>query len=731
MGKAGMVGYGGSGGAFLERSIKSACRYNTVSNSVSASIRVAIVFLACCGLTGAMPVVLVSGAGGRNVLEEQVTLGVRFYGLSLEKISVRQPTDAAKVLNALRQRDVVAAIFEADALSTLELGKVFAALHRDGIGNLPLLIVFSGSPNEARLAAAWSAGLVSDCKARTQASDKWELRFGQSSLAPQLVGVALPFKGIPSCGLELTNVSSGEVLVEAASPRDTFPVFVSTSIKQQQIFLLSGLNPDEPATQDRSRLLAAFANVAPVMMFLRHAAGERGWHAPGQYANLTVDDPWLVEPYGNLTYWALSTEMSHHNFHTTVAFIPWNFERSRDEVISLFRTNPERFSIAIHGNNHDHREFGDYEKVPLAEQAFGVKQALARMQRFSRNTGIPFDPVMVFPHAVAPAQTFELLRKYNYWSTANSENVPLGSVEPKDALFAFRPQTTVFGNFLSIKRQSAEIPVSRGLIAINSYLENPLLFYVHQEFFGKGAQAFNSIADDVNRIAPDTQWRNLGEIAQHSYLVRLRQDGDYDVLAFSPNLVFTNRQDRKVVFHVRKAEDFSLPIQCLNLDGAALSYQRLKDEITFDVPVGPQQARHIEMRYVNDLNLEQMPVSRTRVLASILRRLSDFRDITLSRSEAGQKLIAFYSHSRLNVLESNIERPVVLVLVSLIVLFLTGLLYRKLTLSGKRADRSFRLRRDETVEILSSGVASSSVVMRCENSSKVLGNRVPVAKDKI
>jgi hypothetical protein len=137
------------------------------------------------------------------------------------------------------------------------------------------------------------------------------------------------------------------------------------------------------------------------------------------------------------------------------------------------------------------------------------------------------------------------------------------------------------------------------------------------------------------------------------------------------------------------------------------------------------------MRYVNDLNLEQMPVSRTRVLASILRRLSDFRDITLSRSEAGQKLIAFYSHSRLNVLESNIERPVVLVLVSLIVLFLTGLLYRKLTQFGKRAARSFRLRRDETVEILSSGVASSSVVMRCENSSKVLGNRVPVAKDKI
>ena len=139
-----------------------------------------------------------------------------------------------------------------------------------------------------------------------------------------------------------------------------------------------------------------------------------------------------------------------------------------------------------------------------------------------------------------------LLKKYNYWSTANSENVPLGSDEPGDPLFVLRPQTTSFGNFLSIKRQSAEIPVSSVRMAINAFLENPLLFYVHQEFFGNGIGAFNSIADQVNRIAPDTQWRNLGEISRHSYLMRLRQDGDYDVLALSANLVFTNPNDRAV-----------------------------------------------------------------------------------------------------------------------------------------------------------------------------------------
>ena len=49
--------------------------------------------------------------------------------------------------------------------------------------------------------------------------------------------------------------------------------------------------------------------------------------------------------------------MQEHRFHTTIAFVPWNYDRSSPEVVSLFLENPEHFSIAIHGNNHDHEEF--------------------------------------------------------------------------------------------------------------------------------------------------------------------------------------------------------------------------------------------------------------------------------------------------------------------------------------------------------------------------------------
>ena len=88
---------------------------------------------------------------------------------------------------------------------------------------------------------------------------------------------------------------------------------------------------------------------------------EAAWHTPGLYANLTIDDPWLTEPYGHLIYKGLLNEMEKADFHTTIAFIPWNYDRSEDEVAALFREHPDRFSVCIHGNNHDHREFYKYK----------------------------------------------------------------------------------------------------------------------------------------------------------------------------------------------------------------------------------------------------------------------------------------------------------------------------------------------------------------------------------
>ena len=127
------------------------------------------------------------------------------------------------------------------------------------------------------------------------------------------------------------------------------------------------------------------------------------------------DDAWLTEPYGHLNYSALLAEMERHNFHTTIAFIPWNFDRSEPSIVRLFKANQGRFSVCIHGDDHDHREFGNYAENPLEVQVRHIRQSVARMERFQALTGISYDRFMVFPHGSHPNKRLRLSRGMNSW----------------------------------------------------------------------------------------------------------------------------------------------------------------------------------------------------------------------------------------------------------------------------------------------------------------------------
>jgi hypothetical protein len=187
-------------------------------------------------------------------------------------------------------------------------------------------------------------------------------------------------------------------------------------------------------------------------------ADERAWHPPGYFANFTVGDTVLKEPYGHLTYEGLLKEMHKTNFHTTIGFIPWNYDCCDDEVASLFRKNPDRFSVCVHGNNHDHYELYKYETAlrdswrakPLHDQEEDIVKAVARMERFSELTGVDYDRVMVFPHAIAPAKTLGLLKKYGFLSTVNVGDVPLGIKVPSVHVLKHSFEPPLFDNFVSL-----------------------------------------------------------------------------------------------------------------------------------------------------------------------------------------------------------------------------------------------------------------------------------------
>jgi hypothetical protein len=332
--------------------------------------------------------------------------------------------------------------------------------------------------------------------------------------------------------------------------------------------------------------------------------------------------------------------MEKHNFHSTIAFIPWNYDRNEASVVSLIRTHPQRFSISIHGNNHDHKEFTDYKTKPLGIQVAAIGQTLARMERFQALTGLTYDKVMVFPHGIAPGKTVEALRTHNYLGTINSTNVPEDAVGPASLESEMRPMLS-FDGFPSVMRVSIAGEVPEYFIGIQAFLDNPLLFYCHHQEFGAGIGVFDHIADEVNGLQPDTYWRGLGEITRHLYLVRQRDDGDYDVFSFANWISLENQSDKSAIFYVRKpaADDGAALVM---VDGRDEVF-RLRDgylEFYLSIPAG--QSREIAIRYPASKFGPGTDVGSRSIRTHVLRTSSEFRDNVLYTNKAGRALIHLY-----------------------------------------------------------------------------------------
>jgi hypothetical protein len=432
------------------------------------------------------------------------------------------------------------------------------------------------------------------------------------------------------------------------------PVYMQLRDSEGPVFLAAFYLPPAGACLFAPEDETNFLNLVPLLTFLRYAGGSYCWHRHSDYANLTIDDPWLVEPYGYLNYRDLLAEMQEARFHTTIGFIPWNFDRNEPDVVALVRDHPEHYSICVHGNNHDHWEFYKYRTragdpwpaKPLDVQEANIRQGLARMARFRQLTGLDFDAVMAFPHNTAPLQTLSLLKKYGFLMTANRESEPLGFDTPQDPFFRLRHFTLEFGNFPSLVRYLPP-QKSRAALALDLFLDNPVLFYEHHTLFRRGVDAFNGTAEMVNALQPQTKWAGMGEIARHLYLQRTRPDGTCEVRAFCRDIEVTNEEPRERTCFVAKQETADVPIRQVLVDGVAHPYTLSEGQLRVAATLGPQRTCRIEIQYEDRLDVAKVDISKHDARINHLRALSDFRDRTLLQHWFTRSVVDFYYASRL------------------------------------------------------------------------------------
>ena len=590
--------------------------------------------------------VFISGPKVSTLQQAHLKTATEFYGVNLKVIVANSARDSLEISNVVQRKETVGVAVAADALATLNQDVLFRALRHGRAGNIPLFILGVGPDSDQLLLQAWSGGAVSG-SSRLKNPLRAEYVFGhEERLTRQLSDLRFPISAQDVPYLIAGDKIQFRPLINISDDQHLSPVFLETMIREQTLFVAS-VPPQNGSVAEGEDTVSTFLRLAPEIIFVKYCAGEHGWHPLHHFANFTIDDPWLRQPYGLLDYEGLLAEMEKHDFHTTIAFIPWNYDRNESRVVSLFRDHPERYSVAIHGNNHDHKEFTDFRNKPLAVQVGDLKQSLARMEKFHGLTGIPYDRVMIFPHSIAPEATLGALRTYNYLATVNSSNVPQGSAREGDDLFALRPITVSFAGFPSISRFSVAGPISQEFIALSEFLGNPLFFYAHSDLFAHGINAFDGVADEVRKVEPDVQWSGLGKIVTQLYLVKLREDSDYDALAFSNSVNLENAFGRDVIVYLQKQEIGADAIKSVTVDTQPYAYRLENGYLNLRVAIPKGQHRTVSIQYENDLVLASIDPSHDSAIVHFLRLASDFRDIYLGKSRFGLVFIRAYKDHNL------------------------------------------------------------------------------------
>ena len=157
------------------------------------------------------------------------------------------------------------------------------------------------------------------------------------------------------------------------------------------------LDIDRPVEGNFFDVRNCFCGVVPLAIFLKHAFSGVVSSSREISASLIVDDPALKRRYGFLDFRHVLTSMNQHDFATTIAFIPWNWWRTNQRTAAMFTSNPNRYSLVMHGCDHASREFRDTSVDVLDRK---IKSARLRAERHQQRTGVHVSPIMVFPQGV-------------------------------------------------------------------------------------------------------------------------------------------------------------------------------------------------------------------------------------------------------------------------------------------------------------------------------------------
>jgi len=475
-----------------------------------------------------------------------------------------------------------------------------------------------------------------------------KVRVKVSSQCPELTG---PMDGVESV---ITARPSDRILrterpdaISTILEADGEAAFFSINKPGLRLFVsCSSETPDlkEPLKGPWYDVKNHFLSAVPLLMYLKWAFRGVCWEANETGACLIIDDPILRPQYGFCNFSELEAQMREHKFSISVGFIPWNWRRTSPEMARLILKSEGRLSISVHGCDHTGAEFGSTRLSTL-----NSKTALARLRMDSHeaSTGIPYDPVMIFPQGVFSRECLGVLQQHRFLAAVNTEVLPINPEE----------NTVTIGDMWSLAiTRYGSLPLfvrrypSHGIenFAFDLLLGKPCLIVQHHSFFKENSQQALKFVGALNSLNGWLSWRGLGDVLKRSYHSRTRPDGVIDVAMFANKLLLTNESSQNRLYEIRKADQGAVPVQTVLANGAPVEWKRDNGSIVFMCEAQPSAQVTIHVQYRQAAATDASDSFNVKIAGR--RYLSEFRDNFLSRHESllqlAQKTKGFLAHAK-------------------------------------------------------------------------------------
>ena len=364
-------------------------------------------------------------------------------------------------------------------------------------------------------------------------------------------------------------------------------------------------------------------SAVPVVLYIKWAFAEICWNAPEANACLVIDDPLLKRSYGFINFQELLGLMEHHRFSTNIAFIPWNWRRSDPEVISLFKDNPKKYSLSIHGCDHTGAEFGSHDQDLLHRK---TRQAVDRMSDHESKTGLRHERIMVFPQGVFSEAAIGVLKHANFTAVVNTE--VLGTAPQTTTVRVSDVWDVAVMGYASFPIFTRRYP-AQGVenFAFDILLGKPCIVVIHHDFCCGGYGRLLEFIDKLNALKCPLSWRSLGEVVRRSCRQRELSTDVVEVEMYGAELRLENRSERRKRFVIKKRESDPSAIKEIRAESDQIVWNPSESHVAFEIELNPGESRTIRIKFHDLSGNGQYRENASYKVKTLLRRyLSEARD---------------------------------------------------------------------------------------------------------